>query len=964
MKLRHLIHTLITVICLSAALTASAGGFMQIRNFTRNAYTGGPQNWAVAQDSIGRIYVGNRDGMLSFDGERWQKHPLPNLTTVRSLLYDHESERIYCGGTEEFGYFEPDPVNGKLAYVSLTSTLDETGGRPAFTEVWNVIKTDRTVWFQCDNLLLRYDGKRTAALSAPSRISCSEGIGGTIYIGTEDGLIARADANGLAIMHRAPALSGSKIRAILPLGSKLLVATEVNGLFTCDIDHVDPLPCDINGFLKDNQLFCAVGDGMGNYVFGTVTNGAVVKNFTAGTTRYVNKECGMQNNTVLNAAFDKAGNIWLCLDNGLDYAIYNSPISNIIGTANDAGAGYVSFLSADTMYFGTNQGLFSTPYPFRASPSPLALTRRLQGQIWSINAIDGQSFFVAGDAGAYVSTPAGFNKVDGLTGTYCIRALRNAPAAVASCYDGFHLLRLDNGSWTDNGLIANSPRVSGEFEIDGSNNIWISHWLKGVYRMSLELPQQRFGNVKFFTDADGLPSSRNNNVAIYRGRAIIVNMAGFSTLDADDNRFVTDDELTALFKEATPLSLHCGDGAMALIERKGIRVVRSGFAESAVSELTMAKSLNEGLVNGFEHVNILSPNEIIVSNQNGFWTIDPEKNTNGASSWQPRPLISTIYANGDSLVYRRPGSTNANIRLTLPYNLNSLRFDFTCPDYRSDGGVRYSSRLDGYDDDWSQPSTESSREYTKLPEGRYTLHLRTTNLQNDLESETQLAFTIAPPWFRSTTAKIAYISVILLLGASSVSWIKRWKNNAERRMESQKEEELAAMRHRAEQEALQKDYQIATLKSEQLEVDIKHKSNELSSATMNVIRKNEILNDIASKISKIQSDKSLDQSVQKQLAQIQTSIGRNISHDDDWTTFNRNFDVVYGDYTKRLLEQHPHLSKADIRLCCYIKMGLTSKEIAPLINISFKSVEMARYRLRKKMDLPAETSLTDYISSL
>lgn len=64
------------------------------------------------------------------------------------------------------------------------------------------------------------------------------------------------------------------------------------------------------------------------------------------------------------------------------------------------------------------------------------------------------------------------------------------------------------------------------------------------------------------------------------------------------------------------------------------------------------------------------------------------------------------------------------------------------------------------------------------------------------------------------------------------------------------------------------------------------------------------------------------------------------------------------------MERHPTLTAADKRLCCYIKMGLLSKEIAPLINISYKSVEMARYRLRKKIDLPPETTLTDYLCNL
>ena len=73
---------------------------------------------------------------------------------------------------------------------------------------------------------------------------------------------------------------------------------------------------------------------------------------------------------------------------------------------------------------------------------------------------------------------------------------------------------------------------------------------------------------------------------------------------------------------------------------------------------------------------------------------------------------------------------------------------------------------------------------------------------------------------------------------------------------------------------------------------------------------------------------------------------------------------MYANYTQRLMELHPNLSASDKRLCCYIKMGLSSKEIAPLINISHKSVEMARYRLRKKMELAPDASLTTYLDNI
>ena len=135
---------------------------------------------------------------------------------------------------------------------------------------------------------------------------------------------------------------------------------------------------------------------------------------------------------------------------------------------------------------------------------------------------------------------------------------------------------------------------------------------------------------------------------------------------------------------------------------------------------------------------------------------------------------------------------------------------------------------------------------------------------------------------------------------------------------------------------------------------------------MNVIRKNEILIDISNQLNRLQEgdEASLSAGAVKQLNKIQKLIKENISHDDDWQKFARNFDVVYENYLKRLVEQFPQLSVNDQRLCAYLKMGLSSKEIAPLLSMSYRSVEMSRYRLRKKMDLSREVNLVDFLQRL
>lgn len=941
-----------------AALHGAASGFLEVRNFPRDSYKGGPQNWDVIQDSVGNLYVGNRDGMLSFDGERWHKYVLPNLSTVRAMLYDKDTDRIYVGGSEEFGYFSPHALTGALEYTSLLPTL--RGDRPHFTEIWNIHSLGGKIWFQGDYHLFCYDGTGTDVIASADRISCSALIGSALFVGFEEGDIGSVAGGAIARLNTHSVLAGKKIQAMLPGPGIVLVCTPMDGLYSYDGDGVQPYASGIDGFLRENQLFCAVRSG-DDYVFGTVTGGAVVKNFTTGNTRYINRMNGMQNNTVLNAGFDKSGNVWLCLDNGLDYAIYNSPLSNLIGSSNDVGAGYASLRYGDRVYFGTNQGLYSTPYPFESSPSPLALRREFQGQVWDITECDG-GFFVAGDAGTYVHRGDTFEKIAGLTGTHKVLEVPGIKdTAIASCYDGFHLLRKDGGKWRNAGMISGGNDAMGAFHFDNMGNMWFGHWLRGVYRLHYEPRTNSFDVNKLYTDNNGLPSTRDNYVTIFNGRPVFTSALGFYTYDYASDSIVPDSEIENIYKTPERGSLHFDKGRLVLIGQTGINVASPDDTGNYRTQLTIAKSLKDRMVNGFEDVNVIDSDEVIVANQDGFWSVNPKGGRR--PEWEPRAFVGAVYANTDSLVYLAGLKPGAAPQLKLEHELNSLRFEFSCPDFQTTRGVLYSSYLENYDKDYSPYTTESSREYTQLHEGSYVLHLRAFNRNTGEESETAFSFRITPPWYRSVVAMIVYS----LLFAAMVIWLaymlQRWKLNTERRAEIKKEEELSEMRRRAEREALQKDYEISKLKSDQLEVDVKHKSTELSNATMNLIRKNEILHEIASKITKIQELTAHDKTVQRHLSAIQTSIKDNISHDDDQNAFNRNFDIVYGDYTKRLRERYPQLTPSDVRLACYLKMGLSSKEIAPLVNISYKSVEMARYRLRKKMELDSDTSITDYLAN-
>ena len=961
MKLRHLILLVFTLIFLSG-MPAEAAGFLPVRNFGRDFYRGGAQNWSVVQDSIGRIYVANRDGMLRFDGQRWHKFMLSNYTTVRSMMFDPTTGRIYAGGSEEFGYFSTDSLCSDFRYTTLTDKF--RGMRPSFTEVWNIFKRGERIYFQSDNHLFCYEGSDVVSYEAPGRIARSAAIAGVIYVALEDGNLYRFNGTAFDRLPGTERLHGKKIAALLPLSSSgdLLIATSVNGLYTYDGDSVTLLDTDISDFLRENQVFCAASDG-DDYIFGTVNRGAVVKNLATGRVSYINKETGLQNNTVLGAMFDNTHNIWLSLDNGLDYVLYNSPVSILVGAQNAVGAGYVSRRKGDKVFFGTNQGLYSAAYPFGSSPSPVSLKRELHGQIWSIDGI-GDDLFVGGDAGLFVLSGGGFSRVANVPGTYSVSVLRNDRSlALVSSYDGFYMLGKTGAQWHNLGRIEGYDDIGGKFVEDLDGYIWMPHWRKGVYRLRLNRDTRRFEEKILVDTTCGLPTAHNNTVTLYGGRLIIAAEDGYYNFDNATMRLNRDESLSAVIPVPVhgPLTVLPG-GSLAVAASSGIDIARRNPDGRFVFDDMTFKWLEDKLMPGYVNINEISPGELIVSNQDGFW--DMSLNTPPAHGVMPRPFVNTVYANLDSLVYQAPSLMRDDVPLRLPYELNAVRFEFGCPEYSGAKNIEFSSFLENYDEDWTPYSRESTREYAKLSEGRYKFKLRARNKQTGQVSESEYSFEILPPWYRSLPAKIIYVLFGVMLCVSVWMLVKRWIRQTKKQIDQKRARELDDLRRKSEQEALVKDYEIATLKSEQLEHDILHKSQELSSTTMNLVRKNEMLREIVSKISRLQALPGLDSVAQRHLVKLQNSIEDNISHDDEWKTINQNFDIVYENYTKRLMELHPNLSASDKRMCCYIKMGLSSKEIAPLLNISYKSVEMARYRLRKKMGIVGERSLSDYLANL
>lgn len=945
-------------------------GYAPVRNFNRQTYGSGAQNWSMTQDARGRVYFGNRDGMLIYDGTRWALLRLPNFTTVRTVYADTAKARIYVGGSGEFGYFESKPPLLQPAYTSTSAKLPKRNQN--FSEIWNILPLGNDKYaFQGDYDIFIQDGENVRAIPIGEKITASSIIGPTVYLGLQDGTIMSIRDGGRKETLDAPALKGKRIVGIQSWEPGfILISTAFDGLFVYDGNGVRVLDTEISPYLVANQIFSVTNDGE-TFVFGTVNGGAVVKNFASGATMYINKDTGLMDNTVLGAGIDNKGNLWLCLDNGIAYSMIDSPVYNLLGASSDAGAGYSSLLKDHTLYLGTNRGLYTLPYPFASEGKPSAPMKLLSGQVWSIDTI-GQRIFFSTDNGVYTSSGRGSfpSKLQGIDqGTWYVSPVSLPPfpkAALASTYHGFYLLSDDGKGWTVLHKITGYDDAGGKFIQDRHGHIWLAHWIKGIYRLRLNDDGTRVDEAILFSSQHGLPDDRDNSIFLYDGEIRIATASGEIFRLDGTKRMVKDEFLSSSIPLQHPvkmLRLNSNE-YFAFSPRLVWKIIRDHDRKIHIDSTTFNKIIASSLIAGFENIGMVDDKTALVSHQEGFYSVDIGRTSPRES---PTPVFIEKMLAGDSLIFSNlPQGYFPNIK--LPYSLNSLTFHFASPEYRQEKAVRYSYKLENYDKEWSAFSPEDIKEYTRLDEGKYTFRLKAFNTITGETSEYNLDFRILPPWYRSVAAKIIY--GILLLAALYCIYrgIVYYSTRNAEKIRRQKEEELKRIRRESEQEALRKDYEIASLKSESLEQDIKHKSSELSNITMNVIRKNEILLDISSKLDRmygrIETDEKTEAALRREIDKLQLLIRENISHDDDWKRFNRNFDIVYADFTKRLAETYPDLTVSELRLCCYLKMGLSSKEIAPLLNISSKSVEMNRYRLRKKMGLERETNLQSHLQRM
>lgn len=930
-------------------------GLPEIRNYKRSDYKGGTQNWNIDQDSNDNIYFANNDGLFQFDGTVWTKYELPNKSVVRSLKAS-KSGKIYVGGYNEFGFFKPNE-KGQLIYFSLSKFLNKKEIN-SIDIIWKIHLLNNEVIFQCFDKAYIYKNNSIKIIKPPTRFQFSFLAENKLYFQDITKGLLEYKKGKLIPLVNTDFLNATEVWGVFNLSKKkLLITTLDKGIFIYENNKLSPWNTDANSFIKKNSGLGGVKMKNNYIVLNSVLNGMIVCNQSGKIVQHINRKKGLQNNTVLTSYIDKKNNLWLGLDNGITFINENSPFT-FFGFSYNLSTVYATAIHKGYIYVATNQGVFYHSWSFPFKEDNFELIEGTTGQAWNIQVIDDQ-LLCSHNRGALVIDRNKLKKSLDNVGYWSFKkAPSNPDFMIGSNYKGFSLLKKENREWKFVQHIEGFSKSVGEFEID-NKNIWVKKD-ELIYQMNLSSDLKKFNFIKTF---EKLSKTDNGITSIQRIQNTIYFQkdSQFYTYSEKKKTFEKENKITNIFKKIPKTNTIHEDqfGNIWYVIKESLGVLLKNNDGSYTNTIAPFLNLTQDLVYNNLSINTVDPKNIFIGLTDGLVHYDSKLYNDFGI--KPRVYIRNFSSTVGSIISGN-GQTSSSIT-TIPYQSNYVKFRFSTPTYENIENIKYSYKLDGFDENWSNWSPSTTKEYTNLREGNYKMKVRVKNSFGIISDEAITQFTVLPPWYRHS---IAYLFYLILIGTSiriirdriktKIRKNKYYETIEQRRLYLEKETRI-----RQEQYKLEKE--IEKLKNDKLQIKILAKDKELVTNSLQVVKKNKILNGIIQKLKDINTT-SFDDETKFQFDKLRKSILKEVNSDKSWKDLEKHIKNVHFDFLKRLKEKHPTISPRELDLATYLLMNMSTKEIAEIMNISGGGVELARYRLRKKLDLNKKENLIGYLMSI
>jgi len=931
---------------------------VNVVHFSKDEYGAFSKNWSVDISNDGNIYFGNDAGLLSFDGAKWQLYEMPNQGIVRCVKIIQDS-LICVGSYEEFGYFKKDSY-GQLNYYSLSDSIKAYSFDN--NEFWKIEEdTNGSIYFQSFSEVFKYSEQSIQQIHHKHPLlfllKARERFLGKTF---NNEFVELIDDQFVPIKHGFFE-RGEPLRMVLPIGEKDFLLGTSKGLVYWDTKTFKRWGTEIQEEIKDKNINAGYFDGQYFYI-ATLEGGIYVIDHNGSLIQHLSTANYLETNTIYDVRLDKNKRLWYTSNKGIGYIELSFPLSFILNDKINIGMVHDIAFYQDHIYLGTNTGIYRTPSSEKTiSNIQLSNFKQLEGsdgQTWNLKVVDGQllcghnmgSFRIEGETLIRISDFNGgqiFTEINKGDHTFLLESTYNE--LVKYRKDG-------SGKWVFDQMLKGFSDGVNRLESDHYGNIWSSHFIRNnIYKFRLKGTDLDSVVVSNYGVQQGLPTDNGNRVYTINNHISFSTSNGFYAYDHLKDTIVVHSELNAQlgeFAQSKKVFSNGNDYWFVIGSKVGLFTIENDDFKKRFEYNFQAPGIS--LVERYENILPLNNHQAIICLENGIALFN-SSNIEGVQSSIDYPIyfqkVFFTDKHGKSQLL-----SLEDVECVVPHNTQSIRLEFSS--LKSPGkNLRYQYKLNGYDTEWSQLSHPNFAEYKNLKHGNYQfVVIAEDEFGNQLEAA-QFAFVISTPWYLTTYAMVVFGLLWIIFFASIPYGVRLYVQYHKSKV---KEQHARDLREKQLEERLKSEKEIMKLRNDNLRDKVEHQSSQLASSTLGIIRKNESLLLIKDEVEK----------KRKQIAgrlhdgfldSVLKLIDRNIEHQSDWEYFQNHFDNAHENFTHRLKDIYPNLTPKDLRLCAYLKMNLSSKEIAPLLNINIRSVEVHRYRIRKKLNLESEDNLVEFM---
>lgn len=908
---------LIFIFLLQYAIDLSSQNILPyFENYSKKEYKGDNQVWSLAQGDDSALYFANNRYLLRYNGVRWEKYTLPHKTIIRSVFaFDG---KVYAGSLNEFGYWTRN--NGIMVYHSLIKSDSLFDDNSKNEEIWKIFEFNNALYFQGFNKLFRKDEERISEIRLPGLISYCFSFKNRLFAATiKKGIYQWIDTAFVSV-DRYINLSGNVIHGMGLYHDHLYIFTQKNGVFVDNGQTIERWNNPLNSSLIKEMIITANFIDNSKLAIGTASNGFYFVDMNSGEFLNINKTVGLNNNSVLSIGVDKENDIWLGLDNGIAHIEINSPYRLYSDKSGVLGSVYSLSQHNEDILLGSNHGLFVL------TDSYLKSIEQSKGQVWNVFRIENK-FIIGHNDGTFMFENQEFTKLNDFTGGWNMKKDKYHNRYIQANYTG--IVFYDNTNVIKGKRLDMHPIPVKDFCQISENTIIAAFSNKGLAKIVYN---------------DSLKLLSTDNLTKKKG---IVNDYGIKIFEYKDNPlFYIDnswyyyDPIASIIVEYPLFNKHfsnineifyINDSSFVVVKNDMLYFIKEMDGQFPWT-LIPPKYYEGKLINNETKV-FKFKDKYLVNLDDGFFMFNEVLKDN----YPPNVHVELFY-DGKLLKSNAKIPNNANIEVDLVSG------------YYGNKKFRGAYRID---DEAIKPLIQDRLIINNLRGGKHTIDFFYAD-GNGYKYLKSILLRVKQPWFLSFIMFVVY--VLFLAG---VFWIYlKWNKNRFNAQLKLKEKELEYKNELIHLEMQAKDlhhkeeYEKLLLKNQ-----VQSKTNELAEKSLNLAKQMDLFN----RVQEIIQNENNPQALKKKINDLLKTFRFN---KNEWKAFEDNLFKSNQGFIEKLNARYSNLTSKDIKLAIYLRMNLTSKEIAPLMNISYRSIELHRYRLRKKMNLDSGTNLNVFMSQL